>query len=176
MNEKKVALITDSASDITEELRERYAIQVLPLRVSFRDRTYRDRVELSGPQLYKLMEGEVPKSSLPAGEDIAALLDGLKQEGYTDVLYLGMSSGLSGTFDFINMLGKEHEGLHFHAVDTKILSCGQGLLVSAAAQALESTGSIESAQQAVQEIRARTRAFLWCAASPICAGVGASAR
>lgn len=159
MKKAKVALLTDSASDLSEELLNRYRIKIIPLRVNFGGRTYRDRAELSAPQLFERMEQEPPSSSLPSCEDIQAVLEGIQAEGYTDVLYIGMSSGLSGTFQFVRTLGEERPGIRFHSVDSKTLSCGQSALVTAAARVLETTGSLESTIRVAQDVRARMRSY-----------------
>lgn len=66
MNPQKIALITDSSCDLSDEILERYDIGLVPLRICFADKTYRDRVELSGDRFYPMLERETPKSS-PAG-------------------------------------------------------------------------------------------------------------
>lgn len=159
MNDKKIALITDSASDLSEELAQRYHIRVIPLRVGFSNRSYRDRVDLSAQEFYSMMEQETPSTSLPSGEDIAAVLDQIREEGYSDVLYVGMSSGLSGTYSFIKTLGEEREDLRFHALDSRTLSCGESSLVLTAARVLETTASVEQAIRAVEELRGRMRSY-----------------
>lgn len=157
MEAKKIALLTDSACDLSDELIKRYQIGVIPLRLIFSGSAYRDRVELPVSDLYPMLEQEIPSTSLPSRGDIAAALDRAKQEGADKVLYVGMSSGLSGTFQFIKSLGEEREDLRFHAVDSRTLSCGQSSLVLTAARVLEASGDVNQAVRAMEEVRARMR-------------------
>lgn len=159
MNPQKIALITDSSCDLSDEILERYDIGLVPLRICFADKTYRDRVELSGDRFYPMLERETPKSSLPAAEDITAAFDRARQKGYEKALFLTISSGLSGTYQFVKMMAESYEGLEIHCLDTKILSCGQGSLVVAAARVLQKGGSLEDAVRAVSSIRSRMSSF-----------------
>ena len=76
----KIAIITDSTSDITDDIREKYDIKVLPLQVIYQNRVYRDRVDITPEQVYENMEKEVPKTSLPLTADVIKLLDSFKSE------------------------------------------------------------------------------------------------
>jgi DegV family protein with EDD domain len=155
----QTALITDSASDLTEAFAERYHITIIPLRLRFTGREYRDRTELAGAPFYRMLENEIPKSSLPARDDVLQAFDSAREAGCAEALYIGMSSGLSGTFHYIKSLGEEAEGLHVRAWDSRTLSCAEGCLVAAAARALESTGSIDQAVAAAEAIRRRMHAY-----------------
>lgn len=159
MEQRKTALITDSASDITKELADNYGIPVIPLRLLFSHGEYKDRVEITPDTFYPMLTQEIPKSSLPARDDVTGALDDLSARGVTDVLYIGISSGLSGTFQAVKQIGEEYEGIRFTAFDSKILSCGEGALVEAAAKELSVSGSIEKAVALVQSIRERMSSF-----------------
>ncbi|MCI9273447.1 MAG: DegV family protein [Clostridiales bacterium] len=157
MEAKKIALLTDSACDLSEELLKRYQISVIPLRLIFSGSAYRDRVELPAADLYPMLEQEIPSTSLPSGGDIAEALEQVKQSGADQALFVGMSSGLSGTYHFVKSLGEERTDLRVHAVDSRTLSCGQSSLVLTAARVLEASGNIQQAVRAMEEVRARMR-------------------
>lgn len=159
MNEKKIALITDSACDISDEELEKYNIRVIPLRICFSDRTYRDKTELNSNEIYNMIKTEIPKSSLPSSEDIEAIFDELASENVTDVIYVGISSGLSGSYNFIKVLGEERKDFNMHAFDTKTLSLGQGMLVIYAAKMLEDGKDIKEIMDGLQAVRDKMSAF-----------------
>lgn len=151
----KIALMTDSASDVSCEFIRKYSVKVIPLRIYFSERTFRDRVDIVPPQIYDMLKEEIPKTSLPTAEDILKVFELIKQEGYEKVLYLGISSGLSGTYGFVKTLGEEYFGGNFYSFDTKILSSGEGLLVQKAAEMLSSGVNIQSILECLQIIRAK---------------------
>lgn len=151
----KIALLTDSASDISCEVMQKYNIRIIPLRIHFSNCTYRDRVDITPHDLYDLIVEEIPKTSLPSSEDIIPIFEAIKKEGYEKILYIGISSGLSGTYNFVKMLGKEYWGDNFYSIDTKTLSSGEGLLVQKAADMLDNQKDIKEIFQTLSDIRGR---------------------
>lgn len=159
MTEQRIAVVTETSCDLSDEIIERYNIRMVPLRICFSDGEYKDRFEMTSEALYPRLENEIPKSSLPAQEDFLQVFGDLKHEGYTDVLYISISSGLSGTYNFARMLAEEYEGLNITVYDTKTLSCGQGLLVTAAARELEKGAGIEQTIAVMDAIRERMSSY-----------------
>lgn len=149
----KIALITDSACDISQEFISQHNIKMIPLRICFSNKTYLDRVDLTSLELYEKMKAEIPKTSLPSSESVISIFDQIKSEGYTDVLYIGVSSGLSGTYNFVNLIGQQYESLNFFSFDTKTLSCGEGMLVKTAAKMIENGVSVNEIISELSDIR-----------------------
>lgn len=138
MNDRKIAIITDSASDISNDFAKQHNIKIIPLRIFFKDKIYLDRVQVKSEDIYNMLQNEeLPKTSLPSSEDIISVLDKVKSEGFTDVLYIGLSSGLSGSYNFVKMIGEEYEGLNFYSFDSKALSAPQGILLKLAVKLIE---------------------------------------
>lgn len=149
----RIALITDSACDISCEIAKKYNIKMIPLRIIFSDKTYRDREELTPLELYDMLQNEIPKTSLPCSEDVYSTFRTIEKEGFDEVLYIGISSGLSGTYNFIHLLGTEFFGNKFHSFDTKSLSCGEGLLMQKAAEMSKLGYSVTDILMKLNEIR-----------------------
>ena len=145
-------IVTDSCCNLTEETIDRYELHVLPL--SFMadgdDTVYRSylkgrKTDLS--QFYTMMrEGKVFRTSLPNLADTETLFRSLLDQG-RDILYLGFSSGLSGTYEATELLAKqlreEYPQRKLLTVDTLSASGGQGLLVWHACQRAEQGADIE---------------------------------
>lgn len=150
----KTVIVTDSSCDLSNEQLSRYGIRMLSLRVVCRHAEYRDRVDISEGELYALMEHELPKTSLPLPDDVTALYEQLILEGVTDVLQISISGGLSGTFGMMSMIADDYQTrLRIHRVDSKTLSTGLGMMVLAAAEALEAGATPEMAAQAALWVR-----------------------
>lgn len=148
-----IALITDSACDLSCETLEKYNIKVIPLRINFSNKTFRDRVDITPLELYDMLKNEIPKTSLPSAEDVNSVFDKVKDA--EKIFYIGLSSGLSGTYNFIKLLGKEAFGERFFSFDTKTLSGGQGLLIEKAAQMIEEGKSISDILVTLNIIRSK---------------------
>ena len=131
MSPKKIALLTDSCADISPRLAKEKGIFVVPLRILCRDGEYRDGVDITPDEVYcRLRGGELPKTSLPSGEDIGSALEEIVKEGYEGVIAFMLSSGLSGTFNVARLIGEECEGkLEVAVFDSLSASLGQGMMV-----------------------------------------------
>ena len=150
---KKIAIITDSAGDLSASFAKKHNIKVIPLRICFSDREFLDGVNIRSSEIYQFMDKEIPKSSLPYRNDIIAAFEQAKNEGYTDAIYIGVSSGLSGTFNSVRLVANEFEGLNIHCFDSKTLSCAQNMLILAAITALKTTDNVQEILNKLQEIR-----------------------
>lgn len=126
----KVKIITDSTCDLSKDIIESRDIEVLPLYVNFGDESFKDGVNITTEELYKLVEkkGELPKT---AAIDIVTLTDSFKKWldlGY-DVIFTGISRQLSRTFENAIMAKNELESDRVFIVDSKNLSTGVALTV-----------------------------------------------
>ena len=81
----KIALITDTTSDLRNEAIGKYNINVLPFRIIYSDREYQDNIDISPQEVYDNMKKEVPTSSLPSMKDMEELFLRLEEE---DILML----------------------------------------------------------------------------------------
>lgn len=149
----RIAIITDSAADISKDFAKKHNIQVIPLRICFSDKEFRDGVDIKSNEIYPLLEKEIPKSSLPYRDDIISAFEQVKAQNYTDAIYIGISSGLSGTFNSVRLIASEFQGLNVHCFDTKTLSCAQNMLVLAAISAIQTTDNIKEIFSLLSEIR-----------------------
>ncbi len=147
-------VVTDSSCDLSAEQLQQNNVRMISLRVVCQNAEYRDRLEISEDELYALMAHELPKSSLPLPEDVSALYDELIAQGYTDVLHITLSSGLSGTCNMVRMVAQDYEGrLNVHVLDSLTLSTGLGMQVLEAAKALQEGASVEQAADRAKHIR-----------------------
>lgn len=154
---EKIAIITDSTCDLEQSLMDRHNIQAIPLRIVYADREYRDRVEITPKEIYDLMPGEVPKTSLPTPEDVLKVLEDLVSQGYTHIVGVFISSGLSGTFNMIHGLASDFKDAIFEPVDSKSLSLGLGFPVLDAAKNIEAGMSFEQVVAGIRETCTKVR-------------------
>lgn len=150
---ERIALVTDTSCDLSEEQLAQYDIRTVALRVSTSTGEYRDRTEISQEQLYEILKTEVPKTSLPLPEDVSMLYRTLRDEGATVILHLSISGSLSGTYNMVSLLAEDFEDLQVHVFDSRTLSCGLGLLVLEAAELLSNGTSIEDTLAVLEKRR-----------------------
>ncbi|TVP92563.1 DegV family protein [Alkalibacterium sp.] len=134
MNNQKIAVLTDSGSDVPEAVKNEFDVKVIPLKILFEDGEYVDKVDITAEEVYERMEKEIPKTSLPDGEMIKGIFDDIKAEGYEKVMVVTISSGLSGTNNMIRVVAEQFEGLDIYVLDTKNIGIGSGFTVVEAAK------------------------------------------
>ncbi len=133
MSAKKVIITSDSTTDLSKELIERYNVGILPLLVTLGDKTYTDGVDIDADFIYDYVAktGELPKTSainIPTATDF---FEKYVNEGYA-VVHFTISSEMSSTYQNCCIAASEFEDVY--VIDTKNLSTGGGLLVVAAAE------------------------------------------
>lgn len=114
---KKIAVLTDSGSGISQNEANELGIFVLPLLVMVDGKTYQDGVEIQLDELYAMLtDKKHPKTSTPLYQSIENILVKIKNLGYTDVIALPLTSGLSSTFQSISIAAQE-ANINLHLID-----------------------------------------------------------
>ena len=152
---QKIALITDSACDLDLNTLRENNINLLPLRIIYSNGDYRDRIDISPQEVYDNLEKVVPKTSLPSAQETEEVLNKLEQEGYTHVICISISSGLSGSFNAIRLALEDHPKLTSFVYDSKILAYPQGEIVLEVAKLIKEGKSYEEIIKEIPEIRKR---------------------
>ncbi len=107
---KKIAVITDSNSGITQSQAKEYGIYVLPMPFMIDDETFYEDITLTQDAFYeKLSGGADVITSQPSPDAILQLWDELLKE-YDEIVHIPMSSGLSGSCQSAMMLAEDYEG------------------------------------------------------------------
>ncbi len=157
--EEKIGIITDSTCDIPAELIEQHGIEVVPLRIIYANRECRDGIEITPEEVYNTLDDEVPTTSLPLPEDVEAVFAKMKQKGFTHILSIHLSSGLSGTGQMMETMANQAKDLVVKVIDSKSISMGLGLMVIEAAKAAEKEMSFEAICQHLSSVRERISVF-----------------
>jgi DegV family protein with EDD domain len=134
---EKIALITDSASDITKDIVDKYNVKVLPFKIIYRDKEYSDGVDITSKQVYDTLETNAPTTSLPSMRDMEEMFEGLKKEGYTHAIVVTISSKLSGFNNAIKLISQDHLEIKTYVHDSKSISKGETILIEAAAEMIK---------------------------------------
>lgn len=122
----KIAILTDSAGNLSEDISR--GIFVVPLYVNIDDKSYKDLVEIKPETLYDSIDKALPQTSAPSVSDYLEKIEEIKALGYEEILGIGPSSELSGTFNAMR-LALEAADVKFLALDTEQISLSQGVLI-----------------------------------------------
>lgn len=143
MNENKIAVMTDSGSDVPQNLLDKFSIYQLTLGINYKDKSYRDRIDITPEEVYERLQIEIPHTSLPTLGEIREMLEKIVADGYTHVIIPVISSGLSGTYNAIIQSCSEFNGIKTAVIDTKNIALGSGFLAVYAAQLVEKNLSFD---------------------------------
>lgn len=105
---KKVAIVTDSNSGITQMQAEELGIYVIPMPFMINNRNYFEDIDLTQNEFYEKLEtGAEVITSQPSPEQVMNMWDKLLQE-YEEIVHIPMSSGLSGSCQSAIVLAGEY--------------------------------------------------------------------
>ena len=133
---RKVAIVTDSISSLTQAMGQEYGIHVVPVYVGLDDRTYRDGIDLDAEQFYRLLRDskQLPTTFQPTVTDFARLYADLSWRAEA-IVSIHTSERVSATVNSAQAACSELPGVPIHVIDSRTLSMGLGLVAIAAARA-----------------------------------------
>ena len=140
-----VKIITDSLSDITSDLAEELGITVVPLYVRFGEEVYRDRIEITTEEFYRRLvhDAAFPSTTQPTPADFLGVYQKLAETA-DEILVVTLSKKLSGTYESALQATKLFEGKsRIEVIDSQTVAMGLGLIVIAAAKALQAGAKLD---------------------------------
>lgn len=155
----KIALVADSACDLPQELVKQYGIKILPLKVIYPDAQYSDRVDIQPQDVYQRMPGEVPTTSMPNLDEIKAVFDGLRRDGFSHILAITLSSKLSGTFQAMELAARDFDDIIIKVFDTRTLSMATGWMVLDTARNIVSGLSFNEVMEKLINLQPKVHAY-----------------
>lgn len=121
---KRVAIITDSNSGITQNEGAMLGVSVLPMPFNIDGKEYYEDVNLTQEQFYKkLAAGSEVSTSQPSPADVTEFWDNILKD-HDEAVYIPMSSGLSGSCATAMMLSEDYDG-RVAVVDNQRISVTQ---------------------------------------------------
>ena len=137
----KIAIVTDSTCDLSQDLIDYYQINMLPINIHFGENHYLDKITIQPEQFYTLLEEnkDYPKSSQVNEKSFINLYSHLASH-YDSIIAIHLSEKLSGTFNSSQKaalaISKEFDK-PISVINSKNISGAMGLILLRAAQAIE---------------------------------------
>ena len=138
----KIALVTDSTCDLSQDIIDNYQINMLPININFGENHYLDKITIQPEQFYTLLKEnkDYPKSSQVNEKSFTNLYSHLASH-YDSIIAVHLSDKLSGTFNSSQKAAiatSKEFNKPISVINSKNLSGALGLLVLRTAQAIES--------------------------------------
>lgn len=158
MNEK-IAVVVDSGTNLNNHLVDGTLIESIPLRINVDGKDFTDGVDIDLDGVFAVLDNSKVTTSLPSGADILKQFEAIKEKGYTHLIVVTISSGLSGTYNVVRNLSEEIDGLTIHVADTKNISVGAGLYALEVNRMVEEGKSFEEILDSLDSIEKRSKVF-----------------
>lgn len=132
----RVKIVSDSTCDLGKEILSSLKVDVIPLYIEHEGKMYKDDEDITTSEMYELIKtsGKLTKTSCRAPEELRLFFKKFLDEGYDQIVYMGIGSTLSATFNNARLAALELGTDKVLVVDSKNLSSGTGLLVFKASE------------------------------------------
>jgi len=135
----KIRIYADNACDLDRNILDENDISLLYITVTVQGRTYRDRLDLSPGEFYKMLEDPAvfPTTAQINPAEFQAEFEKVLKESDDEIIYIAFSSGLSGTYQSACIARDMLDPQRITVIDSKSASVGYGLTVLRAARAVQ---------------------------------------
>ncbi|MFQ5408757.1 MAG: DegV family protein [Anaerolineales bacterium] len=153
-----ICLVTDSTSDLPDELVARYHIHVVPAILTIAGKSYRDGVDITRTQYYDMLPAlpNLPQTASPSAGEFGAVYE--RCAPHARILSLHAAATLSGIYNSAR-LASAALGERITVVDSGSLSMGLGWQVLAAAEAIARGEPLRAILAAIADVRRRLHVF-----------------
>jgi DegV family protein with EDD domain len=157
----KIAIVTDSSSDIPLELAKKYGIEVIPMYIGYDSFLRKDGVDIFPEEVYAALKSnkKVSTSSPSIGDFFEVFNFLLEEKGFDLVCCITLSSRLSGAFNAASIAGKKFKDGRLRIFDSKTSTICLGFIVLQAAQAASRGCSFEEIEEIINTLIIKNRFF-----------------
>ena len=148
----KIGFLTDSCSDIPQELADKYGIEVVGFPINLDGVEYMERKDFTNDQFYQMMRDAqgVPTTAAITQLQFCDIYARYADEGYTDLVYLSINAGGSSTYNnavkAMELLEEERPGytMKIQVIDSHTYSMPYGWYFCECARKVHNGGELAS--------------------------------
>ena len=154
MQRNETAIVTDSTSDIPDDLIKKYDISVIPHTIIWGEEQFKDRIDLQPEEFYDRIQsgGPLPTTSQATEQQFLDVYWDLIHKGYNQIIVITLSNRLSGAFQSALNAAKRVD-YPVRIIDSLSVTMGTGWQVLAAARVRDLGGSVQQIIDKVNEVR-----------------------
>lgn len=158
---EKIAILVDSGSDLPEELKKKYSIMTMNLRIIYGNEVYEDGKDITPQMVYKRFPQQIPKTSTPNLLEVKDAIEKIRQLGYKKLIAICISSGLSGTYNTVKTALGEYTDMETFVFDSKNISIGAGMFALWTARAIESGMTFQQVVLGLQDRQQKCKTYFY---------------
>ena len=151
-----IRIVTDSAADFEPAEYQALNVSCIPLTVMFGDAEYQENVNLTKDQFYALIHetGLFPKTAQASPQIFLDMIEDARHAG-DDIIYISISSAISGTYQNALMTKNLSEYERSFVVDSRNATGGQRMIVEYAVRLRDEGKTAEEIVTALEQLRDR---------------------
>jgi DegV family protein with EDD domain len=145
---RSFAVVTDSTADLPPEWRERYDVEVVPLKVLFGEETFRDGVDMNNEEFFAKLaaSSKLPTTSAPSPGEFAEVYSRLAKD-HDGCISIHIGRQLSATAEAARVGAESVEGFRVNVIDSETVTMPMAFLCRLAAE----SATLDEATAAVEE-------------------------
>ena len=154
----RIRVVSDSGSDIPDDVAQRLDVDVVPLTIRFGDDEFTDRADLSPSQFWaKCKESKVlPETAAPSPGSFQATYEAALADGYDGVLVVTISAALSATHQSASLAAEAvADRIPVRVIDTKAVSMAVGLMAIDLAELAATGADLDSLEARARDLLGR---------------------
>ena len=156
----KIAIVTDSNSGITQSQAKEMGIYVVPMPFMINDKEYFEDINLTQDEFYKLLaENANVSTSQPTPDSLMKTWDNILKD-FDEIVYIPMSSGLSGSCQSAYMLAMQFYSGKVFVVDNQRISVTQRQSVLDAMEMAQKGMSGEEIKDKLVEVKFESSIYI----------------
>ncbi len=158
---KKIKVVTDSATGLPEQIRERYGITVVPIPIQIGKESFRENVDITAEEFYGCLDGkEIPKTSSPSPGDFMETYSRLSKVAH-GIISVHVTARGSGTCQAAELAAESlPENVDVCVYDSNTVSMGTGFLSIEAAKAALEGLNLDQIRKRLDTFKDKIRAFV----------------
>ncbi len=151
---RKFAVVTDSTADLPDEWRDRYGIQVVPLKVIFGTETFRDRVDMTDDEFFRRLAASttLPTTSAPSPGEFAEVYRRLAED-HDGCVSIHIGAQLSATGEAARVGAQAVEGFRVEVIDSQTVTMPIAFLCQVAAECETLDAAVAAVEARVPKCR-----------------------
>lgn len=153
-----IKIVVDSASDYTIEEIQQNGLELIPLHVTFGEKTYADGIDLNRDDFYRMLTQteDFPKTSQPSPQDFLEIFEKAKENG-DELICILVSSALSGTYQSANLAKSIVDYDKIHIIDSLTATAAIQFLAGHARKLVDEGLTAEEIVRSIENLKSRVK-------------------
>lgn len=150
----KIQVITDTDSNLSFELANKYGILLVPITIQFGEESFADNIDIHNPEMFERIDkiGKLPTTAAPSPAAFAKAFTTAFDSGADSIICITVGSKISRTYESALIAVEDFPGKKITVIDSEFLTMGQGYMAMTAVDAIKAGASHEEAVAKVRSL------------------------